>query len=93
VACRVKDHVPKFAFVHELTAFWTLKEVFFFFVALLVKITRIHFRSVEDSAMTLRGYGETSGDPNASLFQSCEAVAIGICLIRQSSTSPIVYFY
>jgi len=33
VVCHVKDHVPKFAFVHEVTAFWTLKEVFFFFVA------------------------------------------------------------
>jgi hypothetical protein len=33
VVCQVKDHVPKFAFVHELIAFRTLKEVFFFLVA------------------------------------------------------------
>jgi hypothetical protein len=26
----MEDHVTKFAFVHELTAFWTLEEVFFF---------------------------------------------------------------
>jgi len=67
VVCHVKDHIPKFACVHELTAFWTLKEVFFFFVAQLVKIDRIHFRSVEDSGMTPGGYVDTSGDPNAIL--------------------------
>jgi hypothetical protein len=33
VVCQVKDHVPKLTFVHKLTALWTLKEVFFFFVA------------------------------------------------------------
>ena len=33
VVSQVKDHVPKLAFVQKLTALWTLKEVFFFFVA------------------------------------------------------------
>jgi hypothetical protein len=43
----MKDHVPQFAFVHELTAFWAAVEVLFFCVAQLIKISCVHFWGLE----------------------------------------------
>jgi hypothetical protein len=45
----MKDHVTKFAFVHELTVFWALEEVFFFFGRQLFV-----FRRVSCSSFKLR---------------------------------------
>ena len=39
----MENHVTKFAFVHELTAFWTLEEVFFFVMWQLFVIRRVSF--------------------------------------------------
>ena len=35
--------VAEFAPVHKLTAFWALKEVFFFAIAEVIKVSRTHF--------------------------------------------------
>lgn len=53
VVCNVEDHVTKFAFVHELTAFWTLEKVFFFFRRQFFVFGKCHFLALNSERLVL----------------------------------------
>lgn len=70
MVCHVENHFPKFTFVHELAAFWALKEVFFFFRRQLFVFGKCHFLAL-NSEKVVR-------------FRGCFDAKTSICSTEQS---------